>query len=275
MNQPFLQKDFGEHWRTVYPEVVEQYEELFWEAVDLMDQAPAKAERIFKKIIHDCGNAHIDALLHLGLLFNDRNKSIEGNALIVKAHQIAKQALPDDFIVGYDQILWSHMDNRPLLRVFQAYGEELFKAKDYEGAEKALEFLLRLNPTDNQGIRYLMLECFQCREEPLKILELEREYEGDYSADFLYGKVLALLQLGKTEEAISQLAIAKSAFPHVLAELVRTTHQFPFDEFEHSYILDGVYPLGSRQEAYHYWSKTRQFWEKDNQLDTLLKMNSL
>ncbi len=270
MNQPILQKDIGEHWRTVYPEVIEPYEEEFWEAVDLMDQAPAKAERIFKKIIRACGNAHMDAFLHLGLLFNNRNKSIEGNALIIKAHQIAKQAFPDDFIIGYDQILWSHMDNRPLLRVFQAYGEELFRSKDYDSAERALEFLLRVNPTDNQGIRYLLLECLQCQEKPEKVIELEMEYEGDHSAEFMYGKVLALLQLNKRDDAKSQLLIAKSAFPHVAAELAKTSHQFPFDEFEHSYILEGVYPLGSRQEAYHYWSKTRQYWEKYDQLDTLL-----
>ncbi|BAU55648.1 tetratricopeptide repeat protein [Mucilaginibacter gotjawali] len=275
MNQPFLQKDLGEHWRTVNPEVIEPYEEQFWDAVDLMDQAPAKAERIFKKIIRACGDAHMDAILHLGLLFNDRNKSIEGNALIIKAWHIAKEALPADFIIGYDQILWSHMDNRPLLRVFQAYAVELFKAKDYERAEGALDFLLRVNPADNQGIRYLMLECLLWREEYLKILKLEEEYEGDYSADFLYGKALALLQLDKTEEAISQLAIAKSAFPHVAAEFAKAVHEFPFDEFEQSYIFEGVFPLGSKQEAFHYWSKTRKFWEKDGRLETLLKMNVL
>jgi len=272
MNQPVLQKDLGEHWRTIYPEIIEACEEQFWEAVDLMDQVPAKAERMFKKIIRACGNAHIDALLHLGLLFNDRNKNIEGNALIVKAYQIARQTIPDDFIVGYDQILWSHMDNRPLLRVFQAYAEELYKSKDYEGAESAMEFLLRINPVDNQGIRYLLLKCLQYQEQPLKILDLENEFEGDYSVEFMYGKVLALLQLDKTSEAATQLVIAKSAFPHVAAELTKTTHHFPFDEFERSYVLEGVYPLGSRQEAFHYWSKTRLFWEKYDKLAKLLNL---
>jgi hypothetical protein len=138
------------------------------------------------------------------------------------------------------------MDNRPLLQVFQAYAEELYKSKDYEGAESAMGFLLRINPIDNQGIRYLLLECLQHQQQPPKILELEKEFEGDYSVEFMYGKVPALLKLDKTAETAAQLAIAKSAFPHVAAELAKTTHHFPFDEFERSYVLEGVYPLGSR-----------------------------
>jgi hypothetical protein len=58
MDQPFLQKDLGEHWRTIYPDTIDLYDELFGEALELMELAPAKAERILRKIITACGNGH-------------------------------------------------------------------------------------------------------------------------------------------------------------------------------------------------------------------------
>jgi tetratricopeptide (TPR) repeat protein len=271
MDRPYLAKDLGDHWRTVYPEVTELYDELFYEAIEQMGQEPLKAERKLKKIITACGNGHLDAILHLGLLLNDRNKPIEGNALITKAYILAKEAIPADFIPGYDDLLWSHFDNRPVLQSLWSFGMECQQAKDYERAIKEFNFCMRLNPCDDKGLRYLLLECYQELNRYEAILELEKEYEGDYSVDFYYGKVLALWYTGRKAEASEQLEAAKSTFPHVASELLASDHQFPFDEFEEPYFFDGTYPLGSRQEAHHYWMKTRKLWESSPELIDFLK----
>jgi len=271
MDRPYLAKDLGDHWRTIYPEVTERYDELFYEAIEQMGQEPLKAERKLKKIIAACGNGHLNAILHLGLLFNDRNKPVEGNALTTKAYLLAKEAIPADFIPGYDELLWSHFDNRAVLQSLWTFGIECQQAKDYERAIKEFNFCMRLNPRDDKGLRYLLLECYQELNKYEAILELEKEYEGDYSVDFYYGKVHALWFAGKEAEAAAQLKAAKSTFPHVAAELLAEKHQFPFDEFEQPYFFEGTYPLGSRQEANHYWMKTRQLWESSPELIDFLK----
>jgi tetratricopeptide (TPR) repeat protein len=194
--------------------------------------------------------------------------------MIIRAHQVAKEAIPGDFILGYDQIYWSHWDNRPLLRVFQAQGVELMKMGEYGKAIKEFDFLLRVNPRDNQGARFNMLECFQRLGRPEDVIALEHEYERDHSVEFYYGKLLALLQLGRLQEAAIQLATAKASFPYVAEELVKTEHMFPSDEFVQSYILEGVYPLGSKQEAYDYWCKTKGLWEKDQKINKFLTKNT-
>lgn len=51
---------------------------------------------------------------------------------------------------------WSCFDNRPFLRALHGYGLALWKCKRFEDALKVFEKMLWLNPSDNQGIRFLI-----------------------------------------------------------------------------------------------------------------------
>jgi hypothetical protein len=92
-----MQKDLAGYWKLCYPEIVNESFEDFYQALDIMDFKPKRAEKIFRKIIAVCGNGHIDAILHLGFLYNDIGKNIEGNALVNKAHAIALDSIPTEF----------------------------------------------------------------------------------------------------------------------------------------------------------------------------------
>ncbi|WP_121199453.1 hypothetical protein [Mucilaginibacter gracilis] len=61
-----MKKDFGGHWRTVHPEHIEYYEDLFYEALEQIETEPAKEEKKLKKTIITCGNGYLDAILQLG-----------------------------------------------------------------------------------------------------------------------------------------------------------------------------------------------------------------
>jgi len=150
--QPFLAKDLGENWRMVYPDIVEQVSDRYWASVDLIDSVPREAIKALKNIVEICGNGHIDAILDLGFLYNENKKPIEGNALIHKAHLIALDALPKDFSFEKERIRWSELDNRPFLRTFHHVGLELMKEGKIEAAIEKFEFLLKVNPNDNQCV---------------------------------------------------------------------------------------------------------------------------
>ncbi len=51
---------------------------------------------------------------------------------------------------------WGFIDNRPYLRCLHGYGLCLWRLKRVEEAATVLERLLWLNPTDNQGVRFLV-----------------------------------------------------------------------------------------------------------------------
>jgi tetratricopeptide (TPR) repeat protein len=60
---------------------------------------------------------------------------------------------------GFDNVLcWGAIDNRPFLRCLHGYGLCLWRLGRRDEAEKAFVRMLRLNPPDNQGARFILDE---------------------------------------------------------------------------------------------------------------------
>ena len=51
---------------------------------------------------------------------------------------------------------WGHINNRPFLRCMHGYGLCLWRLGRYKEAEEVFTRMLWLNPTDNQGVRFLL-----------------------------------------------------------------------------------------------------------------------
>ncbi len=51
---------------------------------------------------------------------------------------------------------WGHIDNRPFMRCMHGFGLCLWRLERFEEAERVFERMLWLNPTDNQGVRFLI-----------------------------------------------------------------------------------------------------------------------
>ncbi len=53
-------------------------------------------------------------------------------------------------------LLWGHVDNRPFLRCMHGYGLCLWRLGRFDEAERVFRKMLWLNPSDNQGARFLL-----------------------------------------------------------------------------------------------------------------------
>ncbi len=94
----------------------------------------------------------LDAHAHLGnLVFpNSPQEAIRHYEM---GRRIGELSLPADF----DGVLhWGLIDNRPFLRCLHAYGLCLWRLERFEEAERVFERMLWLNPSDNQGVRFLI-----------------------------------------------------------------------------------------------------------------------
>jgi hypothetical protein len=59
--------------------------------------------------------------------------------------------------VGFNGVLhWGHIDNRPFLRCLHGYGLCLWRLGRLKETEEVFTRMLWLNPTDNQGVRFLL-----------------------------------------------------------------------------------------------------------------------
>jgi hypothetical protein len=60
---------------------------------------------------------------------------------------------------GFDGVLpWGWIDNRPLLRCMHGFGLCLWRLRRFADANRVFDRMLWLNPSDNQGVRFLIGE---------------------------------------------------------------------------------------------------------------------
>ena len=96
----------------------------------------------------------IDALVHIGNLYIDNKYTFHRAYNCYKtAVYIAEQGLPQDFDGLF---LWIQIENRPYLRALHGLCLILWKMEKYGESVKIAEKLLRICPTDNLGIRFIV-----------------------------------------------------------------------------------------------------------------------
>ena len=103
-------------------------------------------------------------------------KSVDRRALYARAHiypaDVVFDHSPDEAIRHYavgvrigelslgeqfeGVLSWGHVDNRPFLRCLHGYGLCCWRLGRFDEAERVFDRLLWLNPSDNQGARFLV-----------------------------------------------------------------------------------------------------------------------
>ncbi len=105
---------------------------------------------------------------------------------------------------------WLILETRPYMRARQGLAMALWKLGRHEEAVTHYRDMLRLNPNDNQGIRYILLDCLLelgLDDEAAKLL---RRYKDDGSAHWAWAGALSLFQR-EGDNAASRKALARAA----------------------------------------------------------------
>ena len=69
--------------------------------------------------------------------------------------RIGELSLGNDFA---NVLQWGHIDNRPFLRCMHGYGLCLWRLGRFDEAQRIFDRILWMNPSDNQGVRFLIDE---------------------------------------------------------------------------------------------------------------------
>lgn len=153
--------------------------------------------------------------------------------------------------VGY---VWGLLETRPYMRARAALAETLWALGRRAEAVAHQRELLRLNPNDNQGIRYRQAEYLLSLELYDELDELFATYEDDAAAAFTYTKALAAFRRqGDSPETRQLLAEARELNPHVpsyLSGRKRLPARLP------DYV-----GFGDTSEAIDYAAGAKAYWE--------------
>ena len=225
----------------------ERAHELFYEALEAEGRMRMKLAREALRIWPDCADALV--------LRAEAMPDLERRALFYReAMAAAERTLgPAPFAndIGH---FWGVVETRPYMRARNGYAECLWDAGRCDEAFEHWKELLRLNPSDNQGMRFVVVP---------RLLEMGRDedaaqvlggFEDDVSALVAYARALVQFRgSGDGETSRRALATAVRANPHAVKYLMGSA-ELPADLPEH-------YTLGGEDEAAIATSELVGAWE--------------
>ena len=214
----------------------EHAQDIMYEAFEASGRRRVTLAKQALKVFADCADAYV-------LLAEEDAKEIDAARLLfLKGVEAAKRTLPKEYFASpkFFGQFWKMIDTRPYMRARSGLASVLWAIGDRDAAIGHLQDMLRLNPTDNQGVRDPLLAWFLVVGRDKEAAALLQKYDGERSAVHMYGLAyLAFKQFGPSRRASNFLRAAFRANPFV--PLVFIEEEAPVEPMGYCY--------GDRDEA--------------------------
>jgi tetratricopeptide (TPR) repeat protein len=203
---------------------VEQAQDLCYQAFDAHGRRCVQLARQALSICPDCADAYVILAEHAGTLEAELDYYTRG----VAAGQRVLGAEKYEKAAGH---FWGITSTRPYMRARLGLATTLGALGRLEEAVEHFEELLRLNPEDNQGVRYMLLP---------RLLELGRDAEAarllktsdEESAVWAYARALLAFRLsGKSATAQQEIRRAFRTNPYAAEFLLASELPPPPDHY--------------------------------------------
>jgi len=161
----------------------------------------------------DCADAYV-------LLAENAPTQKEALPLYEQAVAAGERALGPEVFSQHEGDFWLVFETRPYMRARQGLAFVLWTTGRREEAVRHVQEMLRLNPNDNQGLRYTLAAWFLNLDRDEDLGQLLQRYDED-STTWLYTRaLLAFRQEGDADEARRLIREARKANKHVLPYLL-------------------------------------------------------
>jgi tetratricopeptide (TPR) repeat protein len=104
--------------------------------------------------------------------------------------EAGERALGRTFFEENGGYFWGLIETRPFMRAKQGYAETLSLLEDLDGAIEQYNQLLELNPNDNQGIRYFLMEAYLRQKRYEYVADVIEQDDDDFSVHTIFNQVL-------------------------------------------------------------------------------------
>jgi tetratricopeptide (TPR) repeat protein len=231
---------------------LERAQALIYEAFESDD--PEKRCQLAQRalaISSDCADAYVLLAEHA----DTRREALELYAAGVAA---GERALGPEVFQEHVGHFWGLRETRPYMRAREGLAHLLWATGQQDEALAHLQDMLRLNPGDNQGLRYRLSACYLWLDRRADLARLLEEYADEGSATWAYARaLLAFRDEGDTPEAQRLLRSAKAVNKHVPAYLLelKVPPQAPPD----------YYSPGQESEAIVYVRESLGIWKSTPQ----------
>lgn len=161
-------------------------------------------------------------------------------------------ALGKEGFEEYAGHFWGFLETRPYMRARAGLAAALWRLGRHQEAIGHYHAMLKLNPNDNQGIRYVLAGHLLARDDIKVLKKLIKKYEDDGAAAWLYTQ--ALLAFRENDPDAGKLAeeawLANNHVPGILSgkqPLIAS--------------MDGYITMGGEDEAADYVEENGKVWQ--------------
>ena len=247
---------------TVKTTALQKAQELIYEAFDASGKCRVDLARRALEVCRDCADAYV-------LLAEEANTSIEkAKELYEQGVKAGERALGPEMFKNDAGYFWGILETRPYMRARAGLAQCLWTLGRREEALEHYRDMLRLNPNDNQGIRYILANCLLDAGQEQELEKLLEQYGDDIAATWPYTRALLLYrQEGPSSRAKKALSEAKTCNRFVPLYLLGKK-QLP----RH---LPEYVGIGDENEAIAYVADALEIWQKTPGALNWLSMNLL
>lgn len=181
-------------------------QDLVYDGWEVMPHDPREAKKCFERAIKldpDLADAY-NGLAEVAI---DKGNFSAAEEYYRKAYEKAKARLGTEDEKAF--AWWGELETRPYMRSRQGLGLLFLETMRYDEAISEFKELLRRNPNDNQGVRYLVAPTYVLKNDLEGALGEFDWYKRHYSRDipdphFLLNWALALFMARKYEESATK-----------------------------------------------------------------------
>ncbi|MBP7796846.1 MAG: hypothetical protein KA059_08750 [Elusimicrobiales bacterium] len=259
----YIQKHIknGRLSKSLYRDNLKKADDLIYKALDLDDRKERiKLAKKALSISKDCVDAYI-------ILAQEYAESIEEKIeFYQKGVEAGERSLGEEMFKNNTGYFWGIIETRPYMRAKLGLAQCLWLSGRYDESLSNYYNILKLNPNDNQGVRYLLaiyLAEIKKYDDLEKFLN-SKEYKDDIMAEWLWTKLLlSYVRSGDSIETNSCLKKALEA-NHYVADYLTGRKKVP------QYYSDCI-TIGGEDEARCYVLDAIDAWKKVDGLIEWLK----
>ena len=189
---------------------LEKAQDLMYDAWETANpRQRVKLARQALRISPDCADAYV-------LLAEETARSADEAAdLCSKGVAAGERALGQEAFKEDTGHFWGIIETRPYMRARLGLAQALWEMGNQHEAIGHLWEMLRLNPGDNQGVRYLLLSWLLERGDDAQVKQLLNRYPDEITGQWAYGRALhAFRTEGDTPRTRKLRAEARKSNPH-------------------------------------------------------------
>lgn len=224
----------------------EEAQEVIYQALEAKGARRLQLARRALEIDPDCAEAYV-------LLAEAAKTPREAKDLYEQGVHAGERALGPEIFKHEAGHFWGIVETRPYMRARQGLAEALWALGEHEQAIEHVTDMLRLNPGDNQGLRYLLASWLLAEGRDADLGRLLKKYPDEWSADWAYTRVLYTFRKdGAGPKAFAELQKTIEVNPYVPAYLLGVK--------ELPRRLPSYYGMGDENEAVFYLAHNALNW---------------